>query len=40
MTPDVLLAWADSFSEDALLYENLFHAPDLLFDKLSKTDAG
>lgn len=40
VTPDALLAWADSFSEDALLHQNLFHAPDLLFDRLSKTDAG
>ncbi len=34
------VAEADSFSEDALLHENLFHAPDILFDRLSKTDAG
>jgi hypothetical protein len=40
VTPDVLLTWADSFSEVALLHENLFNAPDLLFDRLSKADAG
>jgi hypothetical protein len=40
VTADVLLARADSFSEDALPHENLFHAPDLFSDRLSKADAG
>jgi len=40
VTPEVLLAWADSFSEDALLSESLFNAPGLLFDRLLKEGAG
>lgn len=40
VTPEVLLAWADSFSEDALLSESLYGAPDLLFDRLLKEGAG
>ena len=36
ITLEVLIAWADRLSEDALLYENLYHVPDLLFDRLAK----
>ena len=36
LTAETLLAWADSFSEDALLYENFYHVSDLLFDRLSE----
>jgi hypothetical protein len=40
VTPELLIAWADDFSEDALLYENLYNVPDLLFDRLTKRVAG
>ena len=40
VTPETLLAWADAFSEDELLSESLYNAPDLLFDRLSKEGAG
>lgn len=40
LTTETLLAWADEFSEVALLYENFYHVPDLLFDRLSKQGAG
>ncbi|HVF45619.1 MAG TPA: hypothetical protein VM936_21515 [Pyrinomonadaceae bacterium] len=36
LTTETLLAWADAFSEDAPLYENFYHVPDLLFDRLAK----
>lgn len=36
VTPELLIAWAEEFSEDALLYENLYNVPDLLFDRLTK----
>lgn len=36
LTPEVIIAWAEEFSEDALLYESLYNVPDLLFDKLTK----
>lgn len=38
VTPEVLLAWADSFSTDEALTAALLNAPDLLFDKLVKGD--
>lgn len=40
VTPELLIAWAEEFSEDALLYENLYNVPDLLFDRLTKQGAG
>jgi hypothetical protein len=40
VTPEVLIAWADDFSEDPLLYENLYHVPDLLFDRFTKRGSG
>lgn len=38
ITPEVLLAWADSFAADAALSDALLNAPELLFDKLLKGD--
>lgn len=38
VTPEALVAWADSFSEDGVLSEVLLNAPELLFDKLLKGD--
>jgi len=40
LTTETLLAWADSFSADALLRENFYQVPDLLFDRLSEWGAG
>ena len=40
ITPEVLIAWAEEFSEDALLYENFYNVPGLLFDRLTKQGAG
>jgi len=34
VTPEVLLAWAESFSADETLSASLLNAPDLLFDRL------
>jgi len=36
LTTEALLAWADSFSKDELLYENFYRVPDLLFERLSE----
>lgn len=36
VTPEVLIAWAEEFSEDPLLYQNLYNVTDLLFDRLMK----
>jgi hypothetical protein len=38
VTPEVLLAWADSFSTEEALSGALLNAPELLFDRLLKHD--